>query len=286
MHEYGHYPDPYLPEIPPWLAEWFEDQKNPYPRDGRFNFYNPNAGQQVGPLEVPFNSVAAYLAQKNGMGAETPSHTVGRQVGANEYPSGAMLKFPSWMEGPPGQMLGKNYAQLLMSYLNQGQTDGPPNPFSELKANPLMDQLLAAKAGRGPNPYLPSSQNYIPDTGSRRLAPPLPIRPPGEGAGRGSNPSDGSRGLGPPPFGPMPKPIPGPMPPGNNIPRPSPLPPKFPPMNPSPKPIQPIQPPNMQPPLQPNPKFSQPIQPEPKPKPKPKQMYPPLDSYIPRYERD
>ena len=206
-----------FPEIPAWLAKWVEDQKNPYPRDGRFNFYNPNAGQQVGPLEVPFDSVAAYRAQKNGMGAETPNHAVGRQVGANEYPSGAMIKFPSWMEGPPGQMLGKNYAQLLMSYINQGRTDGPPNPFSELKANPLMAQLKAAKAGRGPNPYLPSSQNYIPDTGPM----PSPKLPP-------MNPS-------PRPVQPIQPPNMKPPPSGNPL-------PKFPPMNPLPKPMQPERP--------------------------------------------
>ena len=249
-------PIPYFPEIPPWLAKWFEDQSNPYPRDGRYNYYDPNAGQQVGPLEVPFSSAAAYRAQKNGMGAETPSHTVGRQVGANEYPSGAMLKFPSWMEGPPGQMLGKNYAQLLMSYINQGETDGPPNPFSELKANPLMAQLLAAKAGRGPNPYLPSTQNYIPDKGPM---------PPGNKI---------------PPFMPQP---------------PMPLPPKpSPKIPPSPKP-NPIQPNPIQPnPIQPNPlpKFPQPMQPPMKPtnippaKPMPKQIRPTLNSFIPRYERD
>ena len=247
-------PIPYFPEIPPWLAEWFEDQSNPYPRDGRYNYYDPNAGQQVGPLEVPFNSVAAYRAQKNGMGAETPSHTVGRQVGANEYPSGAMLKFPSWMEGPPGQMLGKNYAQLLMSYINQGRTDGPPNPFSELKANPLMAQLLAAKAGRGPNPYLPSTQNYIPDKGpmpSQKLPPMLPSPKP----------------IQPRPI--QPKPI-----------QPNPLP--QPPMNPPPKPIQPNPLPKFPQPMQPE----RPMQPPKKPTPIPKQIKPTLNSYIPRYERD
>jgi len=220
-------PTPYnFPEIPAWLLKWVEDQKNPYPRDGRFNFYNPNAGQQVGPLEVPFNSVAAYRAQKNGMGAETPSHAVGRQVGANEYPSGAMVKFPSWMEGPPGQMLGKNYAQLLMSYINQGRTDGPPNPFSELKANPLMAQLKAAKAGRGPNPYLPSTQN-----------PPPPLPPK-------MNPSQPVQPIQPPNMKPPPPP--------------NPL-PKFPPMNPSPKPFQPERPVQVpKPSPKPTPKFSKP----------------------------
>ena len=246
-------PIPYFPEIPPWLAKWFEDQSNPYPRDGRYNYYDPNAGQQVGPLEVPFSSAAAYRAQKNGMGAETPSHTVGRQVGANEYPSGAMLKFPSWMEGPPGQMLGKNYAQLLMSYINQGRTDGPPNPFSELKANPLMAQLLAAKAGRGPNPYLPSTQNYIPDKGVFQQKP-----------------------IQPRPKQPKPNPQPS-MPNGPSMPsRPSmPLPPKI---LPSPKPMpQPTMPPSPKPDLPPSVGA---------PRPKPKQVKPTLNSYIPRYERD
>ena len=268
MHEYGHYPNPYLPEIPPWLAKWFEDQSNPYPRDGRYNYYDPNAGQQVGSLEVPFNSVAAYEAQKNGMGAETPRRTFGRQVGAAEYPSGQMLKFPSWMEGPPAQMSGRNYAQLLMSYINQGETNGSPNPFSELKANPLMAQLLAAKAGRGPNPYLPSGILTGNIQERRRKSPPLPIRPPGEGAGRGSNPGAGSRGAPPPPFGPMPIPIPGPMPPGNKI------------------------PPFMPPPRLPDPRLPQPSRPSMPngpsmpPSPKPKQVKPTLNSFIPRYERD
>ena len=252
-------PIPYFPEIPPWLGKWFEDRSNPYPRDGRYNYYDPNAGQQVGPLEVPFSSAAAYRAQKNGMGAETPSHTVGRQVGANEYPSGAMLKFPSWMEGPPGQMLGKNYAQLLMSYINQGRTDGPPNPFSELKANPLMAQLLAAKAGRGPNPYLPSTQNYIPDKGpmpSPKLPPRLPSPKP----------------IQPRPIQPSPNPQP-PMP--SRPPMPS---PKIPP-SPKPMPLPPM-------PLPPK----QDLPPSvgaPRPgKPAPKQVKPTLNSYIPRYERD
>ena len=218
---------PYLPEIPPWLAKWFEDQSNPYPRDGRYNYYDPYAGQQVGPLEVPFSSAAAYGAQKNGVGAEIPSHTVGRQVGANEYPSGAMLKFPSWMGGPPIQVSGKNYAQFLMSYINQGNTDGPPNPFSELKANPLMAQLLAAKAGRGPNPYLPSTQNYIPDKGpmpSQKLRPMPPSPKP----------------IHPRPIQPPPKPNPILPPPKQNPIQPNPL-PKF------PQPMQPERP--MQPPI-------------------------------------
>lgn len=277
MHESGHYPDPYLPEIPPWLAKWIEDQNNPYPRDGRYNYYNPNAGQQVGPLEVPFNSVAAYNAQNqlHGMGDETPSRTFGRQVGAAEYPSGAMLKFPSWMEGPPGQMSGRNYAQFLMSYINQGRTDDPPNPFLELKPNPLMAQLLAAKAGRGPNPYLPSGILTGNIHERRRKLPPLPIRPPGEGAGRGSNPGEGSRGAPPPPFSPMPKPIPvfPPQPsPAPRLPAPSgPLPPN------SPK-IPPMSPPKYQ--------EERPMQPPKKPTLAPKQVKPTLNSYIPRYERD
>ena len=254
MHEYGHYPDPYLPEIPPWLAKWFEDQSNPYPRDGRYNYYDPYAGQQVGPLEVPFDSVAAYRAQKNGMGAETPSHTVGRQVGANEYPSGAMLKFPSWMEGPPAQMSGRNYAQLLMSYINQGRTDGPPNPFSELKANPLMAQLLAAKAGRGPNPYLPSTQNYIPDKGVFQQKP-----------------------IQPRPKQPKPNPQPS-MPNGPSMP----LPPKpdLPPSFGTPRTV-----PDANAAAKNAAAAAQQALPR-KPAPKPKQVKPTLNSYIPRYERD
>ena len=137
-----------------------------------------------------------------------------------------------------------------MSYINQGRTDGPPNPFSELKANPLMAQLLAAKAGRGPNPYLPSTQNYIPDKGpmpSQKLPPNLPPPKP----------------IQPRPIQPQPK---------NPI-QPNPL-PKF------PRPMQPENP--MQPPMQP------PMKPPniPPAKPMPKQIRPTLNSYIPRYERD
>ena len=226
--------------------------------------YNPNAGTQVGEREYNPNSVTRYNAD---------------QFLKNQPTAGSMIT--------PGFKEMGNFMNWLQQFVNVNRDEYNTNPFSELKPNPLMAQLRA-----GINPY-PGTRGYIPPTApgiggssggsSGGIAggndgrkggptpptvplPQFPIRPPGEGAGRGSNPGAGSKGAPPPPFGPMPKPIPGPMPPGNKIPPSMPS-PKFPSPRPQlPRPEQPMQPPK-------------------KITPKPKQVKPTLNSFIPRYER-
>ena len=209
--------------------------------------YNPNAGTQVGEREYNPNSVTRYNAD---------------QFLKNQPTAGSMIT--------PGFKEMGNFMNWLQQFVNVNRDEYNTNPFSELKANPLMAQLRA-----GINPY-PGTRGYIPPTSSSRGAPP--------------------------PQGPMPSPIPGKMLPGNKIPpfmppprlpspsmplppKPSPkipptTPPKFPSPRPQlPRPEQPMQPP-MKPPMKP------PMQPPKKPTPTPKQVKPTLNSFIPRYERD
>ena len=205
--------------------------------------YNPNAGTQVGEREYNPNSVTRYNAD---------------QFLKNQPTAGSMIT--------PGFKEMGNFMNWLQQFVNVNRDEYNTNPFSELKANPLMAQLRA-----GINPY-PGTRGYIPPTSSSRGAPP--------------------------PQGPMPSPIPGKMLPGNKIPpfmppprlpspsmplppKPSPkIPPTTPPKFPSPRPQLPRPEQPMQPPMKP------PMQPPKKPTPTPKQVKPTLNSFIPRYERD
>ena len=215
----------------------------------------------------------------------------GTQVGEREYNPNSVTRYnmDQFLKNQPtaGSMITPGFREMryfmdwLQQFVNVNRDEYNTNPFSELKPNPLMAQLNA-----GINPY-PGTRGYIPPTASSRGAPP--------------------------PQGPLPIPIPGPMPPGNKIPpfmppprlpAPSmPLPPKpSPKIPPSPKPmpLPPMQLPKQQ--LPPSVGAPRPVpdanaaaknaaaaaqQASPrKPAPKPKQVKPTLNSYIPRYERD
>ena len=227
----------------------------------------------------------------------------GTQVGEREYNPNSVTRYnmDQFLKNQPtaGSMITPGFREMryfmdwLQQFVNVNRDEYNTNPFSELKPNPLMAQLNA-----GINPY-PGTRGYIPPTASSRGAPP--------------------------PQGPLPIPIPGPMPPGNKIPpfmppprlpeprlpQPSmPLPPKPSPKIPpslSPKPSPPMQLPKQQlPPAGGSPRpvpdanaaaknaaaaaknaaaAAQQASPR-KPAPKPKQVKPTLNSYIPRYERD
>ena len=232
----------------------------PTPKDPKPG-YDPNAGTQVGEREYNLNSVTRYNAD---------------QFLKNQATAGSMIT-PSFKEM-------RYFMDWLQQFANVNRDEYNTNPFSELKANPLMAQLNA-----GINPY-PGTRGYIPPTAKSRGAPP--------------------------PQGPLPIPIPGPMLPGNKIPpfmppprlpAPSrPLPPKpSPKIPPSPKPMPPS-PKQDLPPSFGTPRTvpdanaaaknaaaaaknaaaaAQQASPR-KPAPKPKQVKPTLNSYIPRYERD
>ena len=229
-----------------------------------------NAGTQVGEREYNPNSVTRYNAD---------------QFLKNQATAGSMIT-PSFKEM-------RYLMDWLQQFVNVNRDEYNTNPFSELKANPLMAQLNA-----GINPYI-GTRGYIPPTASSRGAPPPQV--------------------------PLPIPIPGPMPPGNKIPPfmppprlpdprlpqpPMPSRPSMPngPSMPSPK-IPPSPKPMPLPPMPPSPKpdlppsFGTPrtvpdanaaaknaaaaAQASPKKlAPKPKQVKPTLNSYIPRYERD
>lgn len=213
----------------------------------------------------------------------------GTQVGEREYNPNSVTRYNMDQflknHATAGSMITPGFREMryFMDWLQQfvNGDEYNTNPFLELKPNPLMAQLNA-----GINPY-PGTRGYISPTASSRGAPP--------------------------PQGPLPEPIPGPLPPGNKIPpfmppprlpSPSmPLPPKPSPKIPpslSPKPSPPMQLPKQQ--LPPSVGAPRPVpdanaaaknaaaaaqQASPrKPAPKPKQVKPTLNSYIPRYERD
>ena len=217
-------------------------------------------GTQVGEREYNLNSVTRYNAD---------------QFLKNQATAGSMIT-PSFKEM-------RYLMDWLQQFVNVNRDEYNTNPFSELKANPLMAQLNA-----GINPY-PGTRGYIPPTAKSRGAPP--------------------------PQGPLPIPIPGPMPPRNKIPpfmppprlpAPSKPSPKIPP-SPKPMPLPPMQLPKQQlPPAGGSPRpvpdanaaaknaaaaaknaaaAAQQASPR-KPAPKPKQVKPTLNSFIPRYERD
>ena len=227
----------------------------------------------------------------------------GTQVGEREYNLNSVTRYNADQflknQATAGSMITPSFKEMrylmdwLQQFVNVNRDEYNTNPFSELKPNPLMAQLNA-----GINPY-PGTRGYIPPTAKSRGAPP--------------------------PQGPLPIPIPGPMPPGNKIPpfmppprlpeprlpQPSmPLPPKPSPKIPpslSPKPSPPMQLPKQQlPPAGGSPRpvpdanaaaknaaaaaknaaaAAQQASPR-KPAPKPKQVKPTLNSFIPRYERD
>ena len=222
--------------------------------------YNPNAGTQVGEREYNPNSVTRYNAD---------------QFLKNQPTAGSMIT--------PGFKEMGNFMNWLQQFVNVNRDEYNTNPFSELKANPLMAQLRA-----GINPY-PGTRGYIP-----------PTRPGIGGSGGGSSGgiaggNDGRKGGPTPPT--MPRP---PQPGGGRVPLPMPgtrVPPssgKFEgfvplpyPGNPGIRKPQPYQPPNTSRPPQslPKPPIQSPMQPPKKPTPTPKQVKPTLNSYIPRYER-
>ena len=173
----------------------------------------------------------------------------GTQVGEREYNPNSVTRYNADQflknQATAGSMITPGFREMryfmdwLQQFVNVNRDEYNTNPFSELKPNPLMAQLNA-----GINPY-PGTRGYIPPTAK-------------------------SRGV-PPPQGPLPIPIPGPMPPGNKIPPFMP-----PPRLPAPsRPLPPMAPSRPLPPMPSRPSMPSPnIPPSPKPKPSPPMQLP------------